>query len=70
MGSSLPGSTTRQSTSAQIRKMAPSRADRGISFLWSVPNTIRTTWGMSRPTKPISPALYTTNPTSRADTSR
>ena len=57
MGSSLPGRMTRQSTSAHTRKMAPRRAEMGMSFLWSVPKSIRTTWGMSSPTKPMSPAL-------------
>ena len=47
---------TRQPTSAQMRKMAPTRAQRGTSLLWSVPKIIRTAWGTIRPTKPMVPA--------------
>ena len=70
MGISFPGRIVRHSTSAHTRKTAPARADMGISFLWSVPNSIRAPWGTTKPTKPITPALYTEKPTSSEDTTR
>jgi len=43
--------------------IAPTRAETGTSRLWSVPTSIRTTWGTTSPTKPIIPAANTAKPT-------
>lgn len=53
----------RHKPSAITKKIAPVNAVTGINFLWSVPTNIRTICGTIKPTKPIIPAEYTTNPT-------
>ena len=69
-GSSFPLSSTRQQTSTHIKKIAPISAERGTTFLWSVPTSIRTQWGITSPTKPIIPAAYTNTPTIAAQTTK
>ena len=69
-GSSFPLSSTRQQTSTQIKKIAPISAERGTTFLWSVPTIIRTQWGITNPTKPTIPAAYTNTPTIAAQTTK
>src|SRR5699024_4425335 len=69
-GSSLPGSTTRQSTSAQSRNSPPASAARGTRRRWSAPNRSRTPWGTTSPTKPMIPAAQTARPVIRAVTAR
>ena len=67
-GSSCGTSPIRASTSAQMRKIAPSSAATGSSLRWAVPTHSRATCGMIKPTNPIPPDAATRAPTQSATT--
>ena len=59
MGSSVGENRVRAAVSHSSRKIAPAKADTGISRLWSGPVRKRTAWGTIKPTKPIVPQKHT-----------
>ncbi len=63
-GSSMGAKAMRATTSTQTRKMAPTSTATGSARRWSVPTSMRTMWGMTRPTKPMAPETATMMPVS------
>ena len=62
--------TIRANRSVSMRKMPPTSAEAGIRILWSGPTKSRVTWGMIRPTNPMTPETATQAPTVRAVSTR
>ena len=59
MGTTWPGISRREATSAAIRNTAPARAEAGTSARWPGPTRKRMAWGTTSPTKPIEPTRLT-----------
>src|SRR5690606_29786223 len=63
-GSSIGAKAMRATTSTHTRNTAPMSTETGSTRRWSVPTSIRTTCGMTRPTKPMAPETATITPVS------
>ena len=70
MGSSVLPRIIRATTSHHTRKMEPTMAEITVTLRWSEPTTMRTTWGMMSPTKPMVPDTATTTPVRAEETTR
>jgi len=70
IGISSGAITVRAAISAQSNKIAPSRAEAGMTRRLSPPTSIRATWGTISPTNPMMPEKATVTPVINAPTTK